>query len=222
MIRQWREEFGLGELPFVFVQLQPCGIPPDMRYAQAEALGLGATGMAACFDLGDPDPANPHGLCHSRYKPQCGRRLALQLRALWGMATVDEVVTGPTVLNASYDGRSSGDVTVTMRDGDGLHWNGTRQCTACCGTTGYPMQLLMSSGTWRYIEAKNVALSDGKVTLSGARWAPHWGPFSPVRLRYAWEDFPQCALYNSDGLPAPPFNISIRPNAVAGAAFREL
>ena len=38
--------------------------------------------MASCFDLGDPDPLNAMGLCHSRYKMECGRRLALALMSL--------------------------------------------------------------------------------------------------------------------------------------------
>ena len=39
-----------------------------------------------------------------------------------------------------------------------------------------------------------------------------WGP------RYAWEDFPECALYNSAGLPMPPFNVtlSLSPPRAAG------
>ena len=32
------------------------------------------------------------------------------------------------------------------------------------------------------------------------------------KLRYAWEDFPQCVIYNSGGLPAPPFNITVPPS----------
>ena len=74
MINDWREMAAVSELPFLFVQLQPCGIPPDQRYAQAQALTLPKTGMASCYDLGDPDPTNAHGLCHSRYKMQCGAR----------------------------------------------------------------------------------------------------------------------------------------------------
>ena len=42
MIADWRQTFAAHgsppDVPFVFVQLQPCGIPPAMRYAQAQAL----------------------------------------------------------------------------------------------------------------------------------------------------------------------------------------
>lgn len=53
MIKDWREAAQAPQMPFVFVQLQPCGIPPDQRYAQAAALTLPYTGMASCVDLGD-------------------------------------------------------------------------------------------------------------------------------------------------------------------------
>ena len=40
----------------------------------------------------------------------------------------------------------------------------------------------------------------------------HGTPYCPAKqLRYAWEDFAECALYNSDGLPLPPFNVSLVP-----------
>ena len=44
-------------LPFVFVQLQPCGIPPAQRYAQAAALELSGVAMATAVDLQDAGPA---------------------------------------------------------------------------------------------------------------------------------------------------------------------
>jgi sialate O-acetylesterase len=28
---------------------------------------------------------------------------------------------------------------------------------------------------------------------------------APLYVRYAWSDFPDCNLYNSEGLPASPF-----------------
>ena len=65
-----------------YCALQPCAVPPSIRYAQALTLELPATGMASCHDLGDPDPHNINGLCHSRYKTECGRRLALEVNRL--------------------------------------------------------------------------------------------------------------------------------------------
>ena len=34
---------------------------------------------------------------------------------------------------------------------------------------------------------------------------------TPAAVRYAWEDYPICNLYNSHGLPAVPFRTSTEP-----------
>ena len=112
MVQDWRRLFGLPRLPYVFVQLQPCGIPPDQRYAQASTLfTLPSVGMAACYDLGDPDPTNKNGLCHSRYKTECGRRLALEVRRLLDGAPKDWNVTARLVPDKSS--RSKFSILVT-------------------------------------------------------------------------------------------------------------
>ena len=60
MISDWQQTFaahgGAPHIPFIFVQLQPCGIPPEMRYAQAQSLtehsGIPGVGMAVCYGEG--------------------------------------------------------------------------------------------------------------------------------------------------------------------------
>ena len=218
MIRNWRQHFGIPELPFVFVQLQPCGIPPPMRYAQAQSLQLPAVGMATCIDLGDPDPTNRNGLCHSRYKTECGRRLALEVNRLLPSAGEDvapvPVSRGPVVTKVSMtpdrSSRSKYSILLALENAQGIHWAGTKQCTICCGTVAYPMQVQVSSGAWKVVSAKDVRFGNGSMVVSG-RWAPGWGPFAPLALRYNWEDFPQCSLFNAAGLPAPPFNLTVPP-----------
>ena len=99
------------------------------------------------------------GLCHSRYKTECGRRLALKLRSLLprtlgglagtehqsqsnkvdsaaptAAATTTAVVTsGPSLVSAQYDARTN---TVELRvkagTGKGMHFMGTKACTRCC------------------------------------------------------------------------------------------
>jgi sialate O-acetylesterase len=63
LINDWRAKFNMPALPFVFVQLQPCNIPPEMRYAQTAALALANTGMAVAYDLGDANNTK-FGMCH--------------------------------------------------------------------------------------------------------------------------------------------------------------
>ena len=74
------------------------------------------------------------------------------------------------------------------------------------------MQVLVDSGTWKYVNPTDVRFEDGSFTVAG-RWAPGWGPFKPQKLRYAWEDFPQCAIYNGVGGPD-------NHTGVAAAPFR--
>lgn len=117
---------------------------------------------------------------------------------------------GPTVADVSVVA-SSGAIVINMEEGStgtGMHWNGTRQCSICCGTLAYPIRVLVSSGTWKYVNPADVSFRNRSMTITG-RWAPTWGPFEPLRVRYAWEDSPQCMIYNSNGLPAPPFNVTI-------------
>jgi len=79
-------------MPFSFVQLQPCGIPPAHRYAQAKALALPGVYIATAVDLLDPSApgakpcpfpgeqkptcANPNGMCHTRWQEQISSWLA--------------------------------------------------------------------------------------------------------------------------------------------------
>ena len=102
LITEWRAAFALPRLPFSFVQLQPCGVPPAQRYAQAAALELPMVGMATAIDLLDPGQAgapacpafvqspscpNPNGMCHTRWKHEIAERLV--------------AVTAPMIFNTS-------------------------------------------------------------------------------------------------------------------------
>ena len=109
LINGWRDEWGMGEISFVYAQLapnplenssythknQPAGGAvqgfPEMRLAQAAALPVSGgvvdtTGMAVTIDLGDVGNlfngtgGNPsNGGIHPRRKSEVGRRMALQL-----------------------------------------------------------------------------------------------------------------------------------------------
>ena len=94
--------------------------------------------MATCIDLGDPDPTNKNGLCHSRYKTECGRRLALEVHrllpppaplsaaaaAVAGAQPRLVVSRGPTVTNISMvadkSSRSKYSILVHVENGDGI------------------------------------------------------------------------------------------------------
>ena len=163
MLLDWRKTFNLPSLPYIFVLLQPCGIPPVLHYAQATTLSLPATGMAACYDLADPDPTNLNCLCHSRYKQECGRRLVLEVQRVLKKQKKDWSVSAQLVPDRSSRSKFSIQLNSShlmyqsmLQSTSALNrWNGTKQCTQCCGTakvenTQGVMRILVSSGSWKY------------------------------------------------------------------------
>jgi hypothetical protein len=170
---------------------------------------------------------------------ECGRRLALALMSLLppglgkhahSMDTKPIGVApprnaGPSLLNVSIVENGAA-VELAIANGHGLHWNGTKQCTRCCGLAGWKRDgvgltsshlMEMELDTWQVITPDAVSFLDETV---GTMWrirvpvpspmTPRGTPYCPAKsLRYAWEDFPECALYNGEGLPLPPFNLSL-------------
>jgi sialate O-acetylesterase len=65
MIQDWRNAWGAGDFPFLFVQLANFGknVPtsqwPELREAQAMTLQLANTGMAVTIDIGNPNDIHP-------------------------------------------------------------------------------------------------------------------------------------------------------------------
>eukprot|EP01043_Picozoa_sp_COSAG02_P057434 COSAG02_NODE_6972_length_3256_cov_1.597403_4_plen_410_part_00 len=169
MIRDWRSTFGQPELPFSFVQLQPCGIPPAQRYAQAAALELKNVSMATAVDLLDPgapntqpcpQPApdqhpgclNPNGMCHSRWKAEVGERLA-GVTARMIFSSQDLAAAGPKLppnspmigqftTMRSKDYRTY-EVTLSVVNADNLsalETKGTKECSLCCDSPGFAVE----------------------------------------------------------------------------------
>ena len=81
MIRGWRNEWGEGDFPFLFVQIANWNTAaedlwPDVRNAQRHTLALKNTGMAVTIDIGDAVDIHP------KDKQDVGLRLALAARAI--------------------------------------------------------------------------------------------------------------------------------------------
>src|SRR5207253_2877282 len=80
MIRDWRRAWGIGDFPFLYVQLANYNAPdrawPELREAQRQALALRNTAMAVTIDIGTPDNIHPPD------KKTVGARLALAARAV--------------------------------------------------------------------------------------------------------------------------------------------
>jgi hypothetical protein len=110
-------------------------------------------------------------------------------------------------------------VSVTFEGGTGpFYFAGTRNCTTCCGSTyasGGPASKgvtdfdVSSSGAnaTLWTNGTNAVVSPTKTISFTVLSAS-----SPMWVRYtANAIFPQCALYNQEGLPAMPFEMAVAP-----------
>jgi sialate O-acetylesterase len=102
MIRNWREDWGQGQFPFLFVQLAPYAPSTSTSWAVLResqwvtSLKVPNTAMAVITDVGDPKNIHP-----TRKEP-VGARLALAARAI---AYGEKVgYRGPLYKSVSFDG----------------------------------------------------------------------------------------------------------------------
>jgi sialate O-acetylesterase len=192
MIRNWREDWGQGDFPFLFVQLAPFmaieQTPKESAWAElreAQLLTLTSsknTGMAVITDLGDEKDIHP------KRKREVGERLALAARKL----AYGENITyrGPEFRSITVRG-SKAVVDFNYADG-GLHANGPLTGFAITG----------EDGKWVNADAeihrKSVVVSSPQVKR-------------PVAVRFGWANYPVVNLTNGAGLPASPFRTDTYP-----------
>jgi sialate O-acetylesterase len=181
LIRDYRTRWGMGTLPFLFVQLANYGtgeLWPYLREAQAECLSEPATGMAVTLDIGDRDDVHP------RNKQEVGRRLArLALTIGYGQALE---CSGPTLDRVEISGP-----TVRVRFG---HARGLCTTDHATEVTGFAL----AGADDQYHPAHARLEGDSVLVTSPAVSAP-------LSVRYAWQDSPDVNLVNAEGLPAAPF-----------------
>ncbi|MCS7224263.1 MAG: sialate O-acetylesterase [Armatimonadetes bacterium] len=186
LIRSWRDAWGLGDFPFLFVQLanflkrkdEPSESDwAELREAQTFALQLPNTGMAVAIDIGDADDIHP------KNKQDVGKRLALIARRL--VFGEDVVASGPVFDRMVREGSK---VRLFFRSvGSGLECRGDR-------LKGFAVRGRQGPFVW----AEAVIEGDTVVV-----WSPQVP--EPEVVRYAWADNPDANLYNKEGLPAVPF-----------------
>jgi sialate O-acetylesterase len=197
MIKNWRKDWGLGQFPFLFVQLanfmKTKPEPGDsawaeLREAQSMTLALPNTGMAVIIDIGEADNIHP------KNKQDVGKRLAL-----WALAnTYDKklVYSGPIYKSMKVDGNSI--VLSFDHVGGGLIAKGGDELK------GFAIAGADKKFVWAdaKIEGDTVVVSSNEVS-------------EPVTVRYAWADNPVCNLYNIEELPASPFRTDDWPGITA-------
>lgn len=199
MIKSWRDAWGLGDFPFLFVQLAPFKAivtePQESEWAELrEAQLLTAktcpnTGMVVITDAGDPSDIHP------RQKEPVGARLALAARKI---AYGENIVAfGPTYKGMKVDGAQ---VTLYFDNvGGGLVARGG-------DLTGFAI-----AGEDRKFVFANARIVDGnKVVVTSPKVD------KPVAVRYGWADCPVVNLFNKEGLPASPFRTDDFPMLTAG------
>ncbi|MGH8231715.1 MAG: sialate O-acetylesterase, partial [Steroidobacteraceae bacterium] len=140
--------------------------------------------LAVTIDIGDP-----HNL-HPTNKQDVGRRLALAARhVIYGEAIAP---SGPVARRAQ---RSGTQIAVEFDDvANSLiaYSHDSPIGFELCGD---------AAGSCRYVEA---ALAGTRVLLT----IP--SGLTPTRVRYGWADSPICTLFDRSGLPAGPFELTIR------------
>lgn len=190
LIDDWREKWGMGDFPFLYVQLpnysEPSDHPTDsqwakLREAQRKSLAVPMTGMAVAIDIGESNDIHPVN------KKDIGYRLAL---AAQRVAYQDETVvaSGPLFQFAEKAGQR---MILHFDDiGGGL-----------VAKDGDTLKHFAIAGTDQSFIWANAMIEDDYVVV----W--HDKIPDPVQVRYAWADNPDTAnLYNREGLPASPFS----------------
>lgn len=194
LINDWRDAWGQGNFPFIFVQLanfmKRSNVPTDdswahLREAQTMALELPNTGMAVTIDIGNARDIHP------KNKQEVGRRLALN--ALAKVYGENIPYSGPMYKSMKKEG-SKLRLQFTNTD-KGLKIKGGKQLK------GFAIAGKDKKFVWAKAKIVHSTLSgDGDEVIV---WSPKIK--HPVAVRYAWASNPLCNLYNSADLPASPF-----------------
>ena len=196
LIKNWRDEWGLGDFPFYFVQLAPNGSLGQgngtsqafLREAQLRTmLSVENTGMAVTLDIGSTITNHPPE------KLLIGKRLAY-----WALAK-----------NYGFNGLPhSGPVYESMKVKNNKVYVNFK--FAKNGVTSYGKPLI----------GFEIAGEDKIFYSADALIDPHWSAGwenrsvltlsnknvpNPLYIRYGWKNYIEGALYNVEGLPASSF-----------------
>jgi sialate O-acetylesterase len=186
MIRDWRQAWDEGDLPFLFVQLANWGISqprshwPELREAQLMTLSLPKTGMAVTIDIGDGSDIHP------KNKQDVGYRLGLAAQAIaYGR---DVIYSGPIYESMAVEGEK-----IRLRF-QYVYGGLVAKNSHASALSGFEI----AGDDHNFVAAE--AKIDGNTVVARSEKVAH-----PVAVRYAWAMNPSCNLYNRAGLPASPF-----------------
>jgi sialate O-acetylesterase len=188
MIKDWRARFGVGEFPFLIVQLAnytPTVDQPiqegwaNLREAQLlTAENLPKTGIAVALDIGEA------GDIHPKNKQEVGRRLGLSAEAIAYGNKIE--YSGPLYRSMKVEGDK---IRLTFDHlGGGL-----------ATTDGGPLKGFAIAGADGHFEFADAKIDGDTLVVSSSK-VP-----KPTAVRYAWANNPVCNLVNKAGLPASSF-----------------
>ena len=191
LLESWRTAWGVGDFPFLYVQL-PNYQPPSagnnqhvwalLREAQNKLLQENNTAQVITIDIGEANNLHPPN------KQDIGYRLALAARTL---------VYGDSIIGRSPSYHShkfeENKATIVFKDiGEGLRVE---------NPYGYINGFALAGSDHQFLWAK-AKLINGEVIVE------HDLIPNPQSIRYGWEDNPEeVNLYNSAGLPTAPFQV---------------
>jgi sialate O-acetylesterase len=192
MIKNWRDAWGEGNFPFLYVQLPNWrAVKPEpsesdwaeLREAQLMTLAVQNTGMAVIIDIGEANNIHP------KNKQDVGKRLAL-----WALAKTygkDVVYSGPLYKYMQIEGNKA--ILHFDHVGGGLV------------ARGEPLKGFAIAGEDKKFVWADAKIAGDTVVVFSDKVA------EPAAVRYAWADNPVCNLYNKAGLPATPFRTDTWP-----------
>ena len=208
MIASWREEWGLGDFPFFWVQLADFKAElahpaesdwAELREAQTMTMkALPNTGEAVIIDIGEGKDIHP------KNKQDVAMRLAR-----WALADTYKV-PGIVCRSPLYKGSEKQGSEKQGSEKQGSEKQGSKivlsfdnvEAKAAAWRpfdVNEPVGFTIAGEDRTFVAAKAAILPDGRIEV----WSE--AVTDPVAVRYAWADNPVCNMYSAAGLPLTPF-----------------
>ena len=188
MVASWRDNWGIGDFPFYFVQIAPFSYSDpnesssaELRDAQLDAMrNIKNSGMVSTVDIGDLNSIHPPE------KIKVGNRLAYwALNKTYGFESITP--SGPIVKSAKKEG-SAVKITFDYAQNGFYNFNGPLKDFELAGDDDqYYTATAKISGRSIIVESENVPV--------------------PTKVRYGWKNYFEATLFNLEGLPASSFYI---------------
>ncbi len=186
MVESWREQWGIGDFPFYYVQIAPydygSGNSAFLREAQLHSMAARPNlGMAVTLDIGEC------GEIHPAEKRTVADRLAYWALAKdYGFGAIGFSSPVYREMEITEDGKA------VLRFDHALR-----------GLTSFGRELagFEIAGADRIFHPAQAAIAKREVTVTV--WSEDVP--EPVAVRYAFDDCPSATLYNTEGLPASSF-----------------